>query len=208
MGRVRPSVPRHRLPPHRRLLADPAALRRWLLVTTLALTAASITWRVVAGAEAARAEWGTTRSVLVAERPMAAGDPVDAVVERRWPVALVPPGAIDALPPGARAAAPLAPGVPLTDAALIERGQGLDRPRVALPAGANRLPLEPGDRVEVWTTVDPSLTGTAPTTRRVATDVTVVAADADTVVVAVDPEEVAPLADAVALATLTLVATQ
>jgi hypothetical protein len=207
VGRVRPSVPRHRLPLHRRVLADPAALRRWLLVIALALAAASITWRVVAAAEDARAAWGTTRSVLVTEAPVAAGEPVDAVVERRWPVALAPPDALGTLPTDARAAGPLAPGVPLTASALAARGTDLDRSRMALPAGANPLPLDPGDRVDVWTTVDPSLTGAAPTTRRVAADVTVVTADPDTVVVAVDHEEVAAVAEAVALATLTLVAT-
>lgn len=207
MGRVRPSLPRHRLPLHRRVLADPAALRRWLLVAALALSAASITWRVVAAADGARADWGTTRAVLVTERAVAPGDPVAPVVERRWPVALAPPDALDAVPPDARAAGPLDPGVPLTASAVVADGRDPDRARLALPAGADRLPLEPGDRVDVWTTVDPSLTGTAPRTRRVAADVTVVIADVDTVVVAVDRTDVAALAEAVALATITLVAT-
>lgn len=207
MGRVRPPIPRHRLPLHRRALADPSVVRRWALVAVLAIAAGALTARVVGAAEAARADWGETRTVLVTERSVATGEPVEAVTQR-WPVALAPPDALTQVPDSARAAGPLGPGMPLT-ATAIDGADGTrpDGVRLALPAGTHPLPLEPGDRLEVWTTVDPSLTGSAATTRRVAADVVVADVDATTVVVSADRADVAALAEAVTLATITLVAT-
>lgn len=210
MGRVRSSVPRHRLPLHRRALADPAVLRRWLLVAVLATVAAALTGRVVADADAARHRWGDTRAVLVADRPVAAGDPLDAAVSTaRWPVALVPSDALDALPDGARAVGPLASGSPLTDVAVAggPNGGGDGRQHIALPPGLTPLPVSVGDRIDVWATVDASLAEGRPGTRRVADGAEVLATGDDAVVVAVEPAAVGELTEAVALATITLVAT-
>ncbi|CAN5902268.1 hypothetical protein BH23ACT2_BH23ACT2_25630 [soil metagenome] len=210
MGRVRSSVPRHRLPLHRRALADPVVLRRWLLVAVLAASAGGLTGRVVADADAARRRWGETRTVLVADRPVEAGDPLDAaMVEARWPVALVPDDALGRLPEGARAAAPLATGSPVTDVAVAggADGGGDGRQLLALPPGLTPLPLAVGDRLDVWATVDASLADGTLSTRQVVTGATVVSADDAAVVVAVEPDSVAELTEAVALATLTLVAT-
>ena len=50
MGRIRASVPRSRLPLHRRPFADPAALRRWLLVVALAASTGLLVSRAVTAA--------------------------------------------------------------------------------------------------------------------------------------------------------------
>lgn len=209
MGRVRSSVPRTRLPLHQRALADPAALRRWLLVAVLASTTTVITARVLAGAEAARQQWGQTRSVLVVERRVAAGQALAAAVgETRWPLALIPDGALAHLPAGAEAVGPLGPGTLITETLVAQPGSAgrTGRRRVALPTGAARLPLDQGDRVDVWATVDPSLAGGRLTTRRVAVDAVVTSAGSRSVVVAVTAHEAAEVAEAAALATVTIVA--
>lgn len=211
MGRVRPStvrrrVPRSRLPLHRRVLADPAVARRWLVVAVLATLTAGLTARVVGGAEAERRAWGHTRAVLVLDRSVEPGDPLGGAVRTaRWPAALVPPGAVAALPPGAEAGAAAGPGVPVTPALVADAADPDPRRHLALPLGDASLPVEPGDRVEVWATVDPALAGGRPATRRVADDAEVRSTRGTTVVVAVDPADVAEVAGAAALATVSLV---
>jgi len=213
VGRVRSSVPRSRLPLHRRPFADPASLRRWLLVAALAVTTAAITGHVLSSAEAARRRWGDTRPVLVVGRALQAGDPLaEAVTEARWPTALVAAGTLvraDDLPEGAVASGSATAGSPVTDALVARRGDdsGDGRRRVALPPGTAPLPLERGDRVDVWATVDPSLAGGELATRRVASAAVVTSARPDSVVVAIEPDEVAEVAEAAALATVTLVGT-
>lgn len=209
MGRVRSRIPRSRLPLHRRPFADPAAARRWLVVGVLAAATAGLTGQVLAGAESARRSWGQTLPVLVVDRAVETGEPLSAaVVEARWPKALVPAGALEELPDGARASGPLDPGSPVTDAVIAEvEPDGDGRRRMAIPLGPARLPLEAGDHVDVWATTDPSLAGGELTTRRVATDAEVTSTGQAAVVVAVQADEVAPLTEAVALATVTIVAT-
>ncbi|MCU1497959.1 MAG: hypothetical protein JWM47_1912 [Acidimicrobiales bacterium] len=213
MGRVRPvsprrSFPRSRLPLHRRPFADPAAFRRWLLVAALAAATAGLTGRLVARAEATQARWGATAMVLVVDRPLRAGTPLAAATsEAHWPVALVPPGALRSLPTRAVAAGPVATGTAVTPTILApRRHHGPVGQRIAVPTGDTRLPLRVGDQVDVWATVDPSLAGQALATRRVASRATVTAVPGGTVVVAVTPAEVQGVAEAVALATITLVA--
>ena len=201
--------PSSRLPLHRLVLADPAAFRRWLLVVALAaITAASINHLVSKAAEA-RHRWGDTRTVLVTRHNVEPGQKLaDVVSSAQWPVGLIPKGAITRLPADARSLVALAVGMPLTDAALAGNGPGLvGRTRVALPAGAARLPLTQGEQVDVWATVDPSLAGGELTTRRIAVAAVVTSVSPTTVVVAVKPREVPGVAEAAALATVTLAAT-
>ena len=210
MGRTRRSFPRSRVPLHRRLLADPAALRSWTVAIVLAVIVAAGVSRVVARANAAEDRWGRSRSVLVATRAVATGDPLAGRVRvASWPAGLVPDGWPIRLPVGARAAAPVAVGAPVTSASLTggDGATSADVRRVAVPVGEAPLPLRRGDRVDVWATTDPSLADGKLATRRVATGATVVSAGSRAVVVSVGPTEVAAVAEATTLATVTLVAT-
>lgn len=192
---------------HRRLLADPAGLRRWLLVVGLAALTATLTGTVVARAERARDRWGSTAPVLVVDRTLQPGDRVGgAVSTKRWPLALIPPGAATSIPPEATAARTIGPGIAVTTDAMEPAGpEASNRRRIALPIGPAPLPLARGDRVEVWATVDPSLAGGDLTTRRVADRAVVSSADERSVVVAVAPDDVEAVTEAAALATVTLV---
>jgi hypothetical protein len=208
VGRIRASVPRSRLPLHRRPFADPAALRRWLLVAALAAATGLLVSRAMSAATAARERWGDTRTILVASRARAAGEPLAGATRAvRWPAGLVPDGAVTALQPGARSTGPVDAGTPITRSLVSTGdGDGDGRRRVALPVGSAPLPVDPGDRVDVWATTDPSVGDGGLETRRLAAGAEVTSADHVAVVVAVDPADVADLAAAAALATVTLVA--
>lgn len=211
MGRVPSTVARHRLPFHRRALADPRSLRRWALVLIAAVATATLVGQVVVRAEQARSRWGSRRTAVVVDRPLAPGEPIgDAVRLEPWPLALLPAGAftaVDAVPAGATAAGPLAPGTPLTDVAVTDPAGAAVRPRVAVPTGLAVLPLSPGDSVEVWATVVGSTGATGPETKRVTAGASVVGTDDETVVLAVDADDIEAVTEAAALATVTLVAT-
>ncbi|MEO6987377.1 MAG: SAF domain-containing protein [Aquihabitans sp.] len=211
MGRVRSSVARHRLPILQRLLLDPRSLRRWVLVALAATVTAFMVAQVVVRAEHARTRWGTRQTVLVVADPVPAGQPVGpALRAEEWPIMLVPVGAfdrLDAVPDGATALGPLAAGTPLTDVAVTGAVDGATRPRVAVPSGLAVLPLSVGDTVEVWATVVSVDPGAGPTTRRVTEGATVVTTDDETVVLTVEAHDIEAVAEAAALATVTLVAT-
>lgn len=167
--------------------------------------------QVVVRAEQTRARWGTRQTVLVVADPVPAGQPVGpALRTEAWPVTLVPDGSFDrfdAVPDAAIAVGPLAAGTPLTDVAVTAPDDGATRPRVAVPSGLAVLPLSVGDTVEVWATVVSGGPGAGPTTRRVTEGATVVTTDDETVVLTVEPHDIEAVAEAAALATVTLVAT-
>ncbi|WP_426571645.1 hypothetical protein [Aquihabitans sp. McL0605] len=207
MGRVR-SVPRSRVAWHRRLRLHPAAIRYWLLVAALACVVAAVVAHAVQEAATAQQAWGRTRTVLVATRHLAEGEPLaGATRSERWPVHLVPVGAVDRLPTSARAGASLDRGVPLTASAIQPPAPGAgDRRSVAVPLADAHLPVERGDRVDVWATRDPTdvADGDASTVR-VARDARVLSVDDQRAVLSVPPAEVPLLAEAAARADLTLV---
>lgn len=211
MGRTRPSFPRSRVPWHRRLLLDLAALRSWAIAVVLAVVVAAGVGRVVSRAQVAEDRWGRSRSLLVATRPVRAGDPMAGSVRlTSWPAGLVPVGWPTTLAAGARATEPLAAGAPVTPSTVSKLGPdgeaaGPGRRRVAIAVGDAPLPLRRGGRVDVWATTDPSLNDGA--TRRVATGAVVASAGSRTVVVAVRASEVAAVTEAITLATVTLVDT-
>lgn len=198
-------LPRSRVPLHRRIRQDPAAVRHWLLVAALAWALASAVGHALDRAEATRARWGRTEAVWVADRAIGAGEPLAGSVRTaRWPDALVPGAPLAQVPPGARAAGPIDPGTPITRA-LVDR-EGPDLRTVAVPLGEARLPVQEGDRVDVWATRDPA---TSPegegSTRRVASGARVAATTERSVVLEVTPAQVGPVASAVATATISLV---
>lgn len=177
----------------------------------VAIATAALVAQVVVRAEQTRSRWGTRRAVLVVDQPVAAGQPVgDALRVEGWPAGLVPAGSfdqLDAVPDGATASGPLAPGLPLTDVAVTTAHDVAARPRVAVPAGLAVLPLSTGDTVEVWATAVGAGSTTGPTTRQVTGGATVVSTDDETVVLSVEAEDIGEVAEAAALATVTLVAT-
>lgn len=206
-GRPRHRIARSRLPWRLRLLTDPAALRHALAVVVLAGLLAALVGRSLAVAERARARWGEARTVLVAARPLVAGEALDAAAVRevRWPVALVPAGALRSLPASAVAAGPLDAGVPLAAAAVEQPGSD-GRRTLALPVGAASLRVEAGDRVDVWSVADPATVADgAEQAERVAEAARVVGTAEGAVTVAVDEDEVEATAAASASARLVLV---
>lgn len=204
MGRARPAVRRSRVPLHRRAVQDPAGVRHWLVVGALALVVGVSVSQVVRRADDARAAWGETRSVLVVRRPVGPGDPLAGTVRaERWPRRLVPDAAVADLPDGARAAAALAPGTPLTDPAIRAPGTAgagaavAGRRLVSVPLASPTLDLAAGDVVDLWLVAD-VLELDVDRARRVAAEARVVRAEADSAVVAVRPGEVAAVAEAAA----------
>lgn len=188
---------------------DPAAVRYWLLVGALAVVLASVVGHALSSAEAERARWGRTRTVWVATAAIGLGDPLGPSVRSEpWPAGLVPPGAVHAAPTGRRAARPIAPGEPITSSALVATGDATRRRSVSLPLGDGHLPVEAGDRVQVWATADPTTVADGQLPTRLLAPSAVVDRTGDGwAVVLVQPDEVRALADAAATATITLVGT-
>lgn len=177
----------------------------------LAIAAALLTSSVIGAANEARARWDETRPVVITTADLDRGEPLaGSLAIAEWPTALTPEGAAESLEvidPGARATGPMATGTPLTSVGASAPGDDPsdDLRRVAVPHGLAPLPVEPGDRVEVWATYDPSLAGSALSTRLVADVAEVVEVDDQVAVVAVEPGDAAAVTEAVALATVTLV---
>ncbi|MBX3312796.1 MAG: SAF domain-containing protein [Actinobacteria bacterium] len=209
MGRPRPSPARSRVPLHRRRPASPRSVGRWAVVAVLSISLAAFVAAAVGRAERDRARWGAGEPVLVTTRPVRAGEPLaDAVEVRRWPVGLVPDGALSSpaeMPVGATAPDDRAAGEPVTSATVRAASDGVARPEIAVPTPGVRPQLTVGDRVSLWATYEPSLAAGRPTTRRIDDDATVTAVQDDAVVVAVDADEVGEVVEATALATVTVV---
>jgi len=180
-------------------------VRHWLLVAVLAWLLASLVGHALARAEHARTRWGRTTTVWVVERPLRAGDELAGALRTEpWPVALAPGAAVRAPPAGARAAVAVDAGAPLT-AAMVE-ARSAERRTVAVPVPDGHLPVQTGDRVDVWATADPAVTADgAPGTRRVAAGARVAEASGRSIVLEVAPAQVPAVAEAGAIATITLV---
>lgn len=138
--------------------------RRALLRRALAASAAIAVGGAAASAlDAAgrlRDRWDATTTVVVARRDLAAGDrvPSGALALQRRPAALVPTGALDAVPRGRRIAVV---DVPAGEAVLPARLAAPDEGRV-IPSGRVALAVAPvgpvppasaGDRVDVLAVV-------------------------------------------------------
>lgn len=104
------------------------ARRPWVYWTLVAAFAAILAMAVhlrLSAIDTARASWGSTRSVLVADRAMMPGDPLSVSPSER-PLAAIPQGALSAIPDGARVRQRIAAGEVLVD---------VDITPVAGPAG-------------------------------------------------------------------------
>lgn len=203
---VRPRLPRRALPWYLAVIA--------LAVVTTLVVRGSL--RRAAEAEAA---YGRSRPVAVMVRDVPAGEVVapDDLTVRRWPTALVPPGALDATPADRTALVPLVAGEALVEARLS--GPGIDGPgallgpderAVPIPVTVPGLALEVGDRVDVLAggaigggpTGDLPIGATGPDL--VVSGATVVAVSEDAVAVAVPARSAADVAAALTAGPLVL----
>jgi Flp pilus assembly protein CpaB len=139
------------------------------MAVALGLFSAHAISSALAQAQAERARWGNSRSVLVAQRRLGPGDvlqPGDAEVST-WPVAMVPDGAmgdsndavgrtvVDDIEPGeAVVSARLAPDGLHGTAALVPIGWRA----LAVPSGPAVVDLNVGDRIDLVAAV----AGTSP----------------------------------------------
>jgi hypothetical protein len=92
----------------------------WAIVTVLAAGVAVAVHQQSSALDAARDDWRTTRTVLVAERAL---DPGDTIATRRvdLPVAALPPGALEELPDRAALSQRIGIGEVLTDVDITTR---------------------------------------------------------------------------------------
>jgi Flp pilus assembly protein CpaB len=175
-----------------RILLATRPLAYWSLAVLVALGTGLVVQRVTADAAEARRQWGDSLPTVVATRPLAVGDRVDAtnVEVRAIPTGVRPDTALDAIPTdGAVVAAPVARNEVVTAARLGRGGRSAlasllpDGTRgVAVPATDGAVPLQPGDAVDV---VTPELVVTGALVVRVDPGVVVVAmADAEAPAVA------------------------
>lgn len=178
---------------------------RWLLVAIAAGVAAVQADRLGASALEARRAWGRAEPVVVAARTIEAGELVgsDDVRVERWPLAMVPGGALHDPPADRRATATIAAGEAVLGARLAP--QGLSAVAALVPAGWRALaipvaagfgapvpPLSPGDRVDL---LAPDVVVEA---------AVVVAVADDTVTVAVRVRDAPAVADAVVAGAVTI----
>jgi len=195
----RPAARRRRLRLRMPRLRHPVPF--WLAAVALtALTTATVA-RASGAAVAERERWGVRVPVVVAAVDHEPGDPLRGAVELR-PAATVPEGALAALEDGAVVARWIGAGEIVLAARLAPAGlspiAGRLPPRtrgVAVPIGIAPLPVEVGDRVDVFGS---SLLTVA---------ALVVAVSEEAVTIAVAERDAADVAYEAAAGTVTLVLT-
>jgi Flp pilus assembly protein CpaB len=160
---MRPKPPVRPLVPSLPRVPFALALRRrprlrWALVALLALCVGLLVQGAVSRADAVRAAWGRTRTVVVATRDLPVGHVLGAgdTARKEVPAALAPPGALAAVPAGRAVRMPVFDGEVLVQRRLAPPGVGGVAAR--LPAGmrAVAIPTEPGTapRLQVGQRVD------------------------------------------------------
>ena len=153
-------LPARRRPIRRlRLLLATRPLAYWSLAVLVAGGTGLIVQRVSASAAEARRRWGESVPTLVALRPLAVGDALDAtnVEVRAIPVGVRPDTALDALPAAGRLVTAPVGRNEIVTAARLGRGDrsalaGLlpaGTRGVAIPAPPGAVPLNVGDAVDV-----------------------------------------------------------
>jgi hypothetical protein len=104
----------------------------WAIVAAVAAAGAIATASVLGGVNDERARWGDTDVVLVATRDVEAGESLARLLaERRYPVAMIPPGAVQSLEVGAAARHRLAAGEIVVDVDVA----ATTAPRSLIPPG-------------------------------------------------------------------------
>ena len=206
-----PRIPRPELPwPAVRSLARARVfvarhrLAYWLTVGAVALGSAVTVQARLSAVDATRRAWGDTRTVLVADHPLAAGAPLaGAVSPRDLPRAVLPDDVVGALDGDAVALHAIGAGEVLVTQH-VAPGSGLaaalpsGTAGVAVPLTGSGPPLSVGDLVDLVLADDPlGPTGDASVGQVLSSAGPVVAVTETAVVVAV-PEAAAPAAAAAA----------
>lgn len=183
----------------------------WLAVVGLSLTVGLVLESGLSRAQAEARRFGAPTTIAVARIDLAAGTMAgpDTVELRPWPDALVPGGALTAVPDGEVVSQAILAGEPV-----VEDRLGGDHPvppgsrALALPTGPGGLGVRPGDRVDLLATFDPLVApaGEDPTVT-VAQAATVVSVRGRSITVAVTEAEAPRVAFALSQATITLALT-
>ncbi|MGE0880217.1 MAG: SAF domain-containing protein [Acidimicrobiia bacterium] len=156
------------------------ALRRWwahyrflywlLVVATAAVTAMAVDG-ATARAREERDRWGRSVVIAVAARAIESGRAVTAadVKMKPWPRALVPSGALVAVPSGAVAGAFIDEGEPIVGSRLAPAGAGPVASRapvgsraIAIPVGDEAIAVVVGDHADLLATYPGTEPGTSP----------------------------------------------
>jgi Flp pilus assembly protein CpaB len=192
------AVARRAGPVHQvRLFVARRPLLHWLLIGLAAALTGAFVYSRAAAADAARGQWGSARTVVVATRDLPAGHRVAPgdLRRQRWPVALVPPDARASLDEGVVIATPVAAGQPVLgrdlgrgDAGPVAATLAPGRRAVTIPVGDLSPPVVIGDRVDLVAA------GAGPGAAVVARGATVVEVRERAVVVAVTADELADVA--------------
>lgn len=185
----------------------------WALAAAAALLAWWGTHQALDVAAGRAAAHGGLVEVVVAERDVAPGEPVDDAVRlAAVPATLVPADALSAVPSGSVARERLLAGEAVASSRLAPQGSvglaaelGPGERAVAVPTDGPHVPIRVGQRVDVLATVDPSLAGRVDPTSVVASAARVLAVDDDAITVAVDEASAHDLATALATAVVTVV---
>ena len=123
----------------------------WTIVAAVAAAGAIATASVLRGVDDERARWGDTAAVLVATRDVAAGEPLAGLIaERRYPMAMIPAGAVESVEAGAAARHRLGAGEIVVDVDVA----ATTAPRSLIPRGW----LARRDRRDAWRRAPPSAT--------------------------------------------------
>jgi hypothetical protein len=151
----------------------------WAFVAALASLLAVAVNAEFTSLDEARRSWGSTRSVLVAARPLAPGDPIEAHPVD-LPVAAIPPGALDDLPDGAQLRQRVAIGEVLTELDLTAVPGPAARAAIGTVVVALSDPLSRGVTIglKVQVAADGLVIADSATVVEVADDVIFVAVDA------------------------------
>ena len=193
-----------------------ATVRYWAIVAVLMFLTFELVGRVHASARAAVDKHGTTDSVGVATRELAAGEVLrkDDLRRVEIPTAFLPRGEAAQRAAGQATTVPLVAGEVVLAARLAPSGVRGAAARVPPGSRALAVPMGPGgplavdvgDRVDLLATFPPDATNGEDPTFAVAESAVVVdvSPDGDTVTVAVPGEDAARVAYAIAVGVVTL----
>ena len=189
----------------------PGGRRSYWLVVAAAAAITGLVVAAIAGLAGDDASLGELTPVVVAVRPIEAGEPLtmDNTEVRRYPALTLPTGAVAAFVGDEVASSALHPGEVVTEARLGGLPIG-DRTEVAIPAHTALPPLAPGDLVDVLVTLPiPDDSGIQTQATLTVANAAVVTDTAEhAVTIAVTNEELLPVASAVIQGSITLALVQ